>query len=119
MTAARAEKAALAAAALLLAAGWAARALRGESAAPPAGAVYPPLGLFLLGGLNARLRSKVLAWTVFTASLVLALIVFGAGAVAHRAIAGAPTANFVGAAALYAALAVAAACQLRVSPQGA
>ncbi|MBL0350773.1 MAG: hypothetical protein IPP68_10450 [Elusimicrobia bacterium] len=110
----RVEQIALGLGAALMVGGLAARALRGENIDVNNAALYLPLGLILLGLVNAGLRSKVLAWGIFTAALVLGMIVFGAWAVTFRSVVGSQTLNFTAATVLYAALTTAAACQLRV-----
>ncbi len=100
-------------AAAFLAAGVAAKAHRGEAVDWSDASLYLPTGLLILTAVNSRLRSKVLAWAVFTLALVLGMIVFGAGAVSYRASTGFSAINMGGATLLYASLAVAAAFQLR------
>jgi heme A synthase len=110
----RVEQIALALGASLMVGGLAARVFRGEDVDLNNAALYLPVGLVALGLVNAGLRSKVLAWAIFTAALVLGMIVFGAWAVTFRSVVGSQTLNFMAATILYAALTTAAACQLRV-----
>jgi len=101
-------------AAAFLAAGIAAKTLRGEPVDGDRASMYFPMGLLILTAVNGRLRSKVLAWAVFTLALVVGMIVFGAGIVTYRASMGFSAANVGAATLLYAALATAAGFQLRV-----
>lgn len=110
-----AEFVALGAATLLWGGGGAARIARGLPVDGTAAAFFLPTGLLVLTWLNHRLRSRVLAWGVFTLGLTLAMIVFGAWVLADRAAAGVSLVNAGAATLLYGALALAAALQLRVA----
>ncbi len=78
--------------------------------------MFLPTGLLVLSWFNHRLRSRVLAWAMFALALALAMIVFGAWALAHRTALGASLVNAAAATLLYACLAAAAALQLRAVP---
>lgn len=77
-------------------------------------AVYLPTGLFVLVLINNRLRSKVLAWGIFTGALFLFLIILGTWVVVDRAVVGLPAGDFFRSMGLYVLLAVGALMQLRV-----
>lgn len=111
-----AEVVVLGAATLLWGGGTAARLAREMSVDGTSAAFFLPTGLLVLTWLNHRLRSRVLAWSVFALGLTLAMIVFGAWALVDRAAAGASLVNAGAATLLYAALATAAAFQLRAEP---
>ncbi|MBK6880945.1 MAG: hypothetical protein IPN65_01220 [Elusimicrobia bacterium] len=106
----------MAASTLLWGAGAVARAARGLPAAWTTSAVFLPTGLLVLAWFNHRLRSRALAWAMFALSLALAMIVFGAWALAHRTALGGSLLNAGAATLLYLCLSVAAAMQLRVAP---
>lgn len=110
-----AEIVALGAATLLWGGGTAARVARDLPIDGTSAAFFLPTGLLFLTWLNHRLRSRVLAWGVFALGVTLAMIVFGAWALADRAAAGVSLVNAGAAALLYVALATAAALQLRVA----
>lgn len=108
----RGETASLLLAGGLLVGGLVAQRARGLPLGVGSSAVYLPAGLWLLAGVNARLRSRVLAWSLFTFALVLAFVVFGAWVLASRV--GGSAVNAGSTVVLYAALSSVAAFQLRV-----
>ena len=78
--------------------------------------VFLPAGILGLGFVNAFLRSKILAWSVFTLSLIIFMIVLGFVAVAYRQLPQAALGQSVRGLALYAALGTAGLYQLRLRP---
>lgn len=109
----RGEVFGLSLAALLFLAGVWVQETRSVAEGARGASFYLPAGLLLMAGLNHRLRSKVLAWGVFTAALVSAMIVFGTWALSVRVEAFPLTVNFLATTVLYASLAVGALFQLR------
>ena len=81
---------------------------------------FAPTGLLLLALINIRLRSKLLAWGVFTVAFVLFMIVVGTWVVMDRAMRGPSPIDFFRTSVLYGFLAAAGLMQLRVSspPKG-
>ncbi len=84
-------------------------------------ALYVPAGLLVLAVANTLLRSKVLAWGIFTLALVVLMIIGGTWVVLDRARAGFPSRDFVRSVALYGVLSSIGLMQLRVPapPKGA
>lgn len=75
--------------------------------------VFVPTGLWALAAVNVRLRSRILAWSVFTSAILVFMVILGAWALNSRA--GAPSHGllFLRSLAFYAVLGAAALFPLR------
>jgi thiol:disulfide interchange protein len=75
--------------------------------------VFIPTGLLALCVINSGLRSKLLAWSVFTLSFVCLVAVLGAFVIQFRTIVEVPWFAFVRAFVMYLAFSMTGLCQLR------
>jgi hypothetical protein len=81
--------------------------------------IFLPMGLLVLTAANVWLRSRVLAWGVFTLAFVFLVTVLGAFVIQMRTIPDLSWIPFLRALALYAALAMTGLFQLRGGPSAA
>lgn len=111
----RAENAALASAAVFFLAGlaWVARDAGWPAVRWTRYPTFLPLGLILLAAVNHRLRSRFLAWGIFTLAFILLVVLSGAWAVQFRALPAVRGILFLRGFLMYAALALTALFQLR------
>jgi hypothetical protein len=80
--------------------------------------MFFPAGLWAMAAANVKIRSKVLAWGIFTFSFVFFMIVFGPWVVGLRTVATVETIKFMRAMATFLCLAVTGLFQLRAARGG-